>query len=95
VQNDEELATVLQAELEALRLQGIEDARLALRLSEIGEDTQEDVVNIDHEAIVADLNRTFPAECPIMRAEYDKVRASHITWLLPTLAETAAGKHPH
>jgi hypothetical protein len=46
VQNDEELAATLGDELEALRLQEIEDARLALRLSEIGEDTQEHEVEV-------------------------------------------------
>jgi hypothetical protein len=97
VQNDEELA----AELQALQLQEEQDISFAVRLSEVCEDTHEDEVNLDQEAIVADLHRTFPAECPIMLAEYDKVWASHITWWLPTLAETAAlwviempGKHP-
>jgi hypothetical protein len=46
MQNDEELAAALQHELEALRLQEIEDARLAVRLSEVGEDTQEHDVKV-------------------------------------------------
>jgi hypothetical protein len=46
VQNDEELAATLRDELEALRLQEMEDTRLALRLSEVGEDMQEHEVKV-------------------------------------------------
>jgi hypothetical protein len=78
----------LHADLQ--EIQWPREERLLRRLLEVAEDTQEDVGNLDREAIVADMRREFPAECPIMSAEYSKVRASHITWWLPTLAETAA-----